>query len=138
MQENNVMQENNTLDLVKDNTNKNAFSIFCCCCIIFEMQEKGQTMMLDSRCNLDVVHKMAAVCVQSFRLIQRRITSLHNIMYQICHEYVLMCPELVNLYIFKYITIENTHKCYGRKTMCLHTPRNVIHDGSLASLQKRH
>ena len=55
--------EYNTLDLVKDNTKKEkqAFSIFFICCIIFETQEEGQTMS-DSRCNLDVVHKMAAVC----------------------------------------------------------------------------
>ena len=49
--------EYNTLDLVKDNTNKKTcvFYIFFCS-IIFEMQEKGHNIILQFRQNLDFGH----------------------------------------------------------------------------------
>jgi hypothetical protein len=47
-------------DVVKDKTKKHAFFIFYS--IIFEMQEKRHTFRSESRCPIDFVQQMAAVC----------------------------------------------------------------------------
>jgi hypothetical protein len=47
----------------------NCFFVFVCT-IIFEMQEKGHNVLFQHTHNLDFGHLMAAVYVQSFRLIQ--------------------------------------------------------------------
>jgi hypothetical protein len=62
--------EYNTLDLVKDNTIKKNIHFLIYLFVIFEMQEKGHIIRQEFRHKLDFGHQMAAVCVQSFRLIQ--------------------------------------------------------------------
>jgi hypothetical protein len=57
-----------TVDLVKDNTKKKKTYFFWT--IIFEMQEKGHNVLFQPRRNIQFGHKMAAVYVPSFKLIQ--------------------------------------------------------------------
>ena len=64
------------------------------------------------RHQLDFGHKMAAVCVQSFRLMQGSIAIQDNVLYQVCPN----VPNWLITYILKYLTIENIHKRYGNTT----------------------
>ena len=59
------------------------------------MQEKGHDVLFQPRCNLYIVHKMAAVYVQSFTLIQWIVVFLFQILYQ-------DGPNMPNLFIINF------------------------------------
>jgi hypothetical protein len=83
------------------------------------MQEKGHNIILQIRHNFILCAKGKIDPVKHCNTGQYFVSSLPK------------CAEMVNLYIYKYIAIENIHTLYGNTSS--HTPRNVIHDGSLAN-----
>ena len=74
-------------------------------------REKGHNIILQFRRKLDVGHKMAAVCAK-FQIdpVKRCNTGQYFV------SSLSKCAELVNWYIFKYITKENIQKLYGNTT----------------------